>query len=118
MRRLLSLSFIFVLLCLPFAHAAELAPEGTPQRKFQRGILNTFFAPVELSHALAQEKTKDEWLPSWLDGFGRGSVFMFVRAVTGIYEIVTAPIPSPPDYRPPYHPEFALERLNSPRDAA
>lgn len=105
--------------------AAELAPEGTRTRKLQRGLLNTFFAPVELSQALEPEKTKDTWVPSWFQGLFVGSVNMVGRAVTGIYEIVTFPIPSPPDYKPVYHPEFSLEHLgvlkqdvSSPKDEA
>ena len=101
-----------LLFCFTFAaQAAELAPEGTRERKFQRGLLNTAFAPAELSKQLAEARHEDKWLATWIPAGVWGSVHMVVRAVTGIYEIITFPIPSPPNYRPPLKPEFALEQI-------
>jgi putative exosortase-associated protein (TIGR04073 family) len=102
----------FLLFFVSSVHAAELAPPGTPQRKFQRGALNVFFSPVEISNELHKVKTKDTFIASWLPAFFKGSVLMVCRAVTGIYEIMTAPIPSPPHYEPVYPPEFSLQHLN------
>ena len=100
--------FIFV----SSTNAAELAPEGTRERKFQRGLLNTAFAPAELSKQLAEARHQDKWLATWIPAGFWGSVHTVVRAVTGIYEIITFPIPSPPNYRPILKPEFALQRLD------
>ena len=111
MRRQILFCIICIFALLPYVQAAELAPQETSERKFQRGLLNTVFSPVEISHSLEQVKTKDEWVPTWLTALMGGSVSALIRATTGIYEIVTAPIPSPPKYQPIYHPEFSLEHL-------
>ena len=68
-------------------------------------------SPIEISNQLAKEKKNDTIPPSWLTGFGRGAVFMVGRALVGVYEIVTAPIPYPKDYQPVLYPEFAWEHL-------
>ncbi len=96
------------------ASAAELAPEGTRERKFQRGLINTFLAPIEFSHALHEVETRDTLTPSWFWGGIKGLIDTGIRATTGVYEIVTAPIPSPPDYRPIYRPELVLGHLPPP----
>ena len=110
MRLPLTLVLTFILIVPPQA-SAELARPGSTERKFQRGILNTVFAPVEISKALEDVKRKDRWVPTWIPGLFAGAVYMLARAVTGIYEIVTAPIPAPPKRRPILKPEFALEHI-------
>lgn len=115
MQKIISLLILTSFLILP-AQASELAPQGTRERKFQRGLLNIFFSPVEISAALEPEKTKDTLIPSWFFGFSRGAINAVIRAMTGIYEVVTTPIPSPPHYQPIYHPEFALEHLGFLKD--
>ena len=81
------------------ASAAELASQGTRTRKLQRGLLNTAFAPLEIFHQLEEVKSQDKWLATW------------IPAGSGIYEVATFPIPSPPNYRPILKPEFALEHI-------
>ena len=103
--------FLLNLVFLTSLYAQELAPQGTPQRKFQRGLINLAFAPVEISHELEKVKKQDEWMPTWVLTTVKGSMWAAVRVVTGIYDIVTFAIPSPPDYRVAYKPEFALEHI-------
>ena len=93
------------------ASAAELASQGTRTRKLQRGLLNTAFAPLEIFHQLEEVKSQDKWLATWIPAGFWGSVYMVIRAFTGIYEVATFPIPSPPNYRPILKPEFALEHI-------
>lgn len=102
---------LFFLFLSP-AFAAELAPEGTWQRKFQRGALNTVFAPLEVSHALEEVKAKDEWVPTWIPRAVGGAALMVVRGLTGIYEMVTAPLAIPSGYQPILEPELTLEYLD------
>ncbi len=106
-------SFFLLFTIFPFSslQAVELAPPGTVQRKLQRGLINTFLSPLEISHEWERVKGTDALVPTWLTGFGRGLWCAGIRAVVGIYEIVSAPIPSPPDYRPMQQPEFALQYL-------
>lgn len=112
----LLLAYFFTVLPLSSVYAAELAPQGTWQRKLQRGFLNTFFSPLEITHELERVKGKDALIPTWFTGFGRGIWNAGVRAFTGIYEIVTAPLPVPSHYAPLYQPEFSLQYLNFLKD--
>ncbi len=110
-RAALVLTFFLALnLFFSDARAAQLAPQGTSERKLQRGFLNVVFSPLEISHALAQENKQEEWF-NWVNGLGIGSWFAVIRAATGIYDLVTAPIPFPSNYEPTLQPEFALEHL-------
>ena len=102
------------LLHISNAGAAPLAAQGTGERKFQRGLLNVAFAPVEISYALADKRAKGEELPpSWIgNGVLRGCYFATLRAFSGLYDIVTAPFPRPADHKPLLrHREFALQHL-------
>lgn len=93
--------------------AAEIEDEGTPQRKLQRGFLNIVLSPLEISNELAQEKDTDTFPPSWVTGLGRGTAFMMGRALVGVYELVTFPVPYPGCYKEILSPEFAWQHLPS-----
>lgn len=93
--------------------SSAIAPKGTWRRKLERGFLNTAFSPLEISNALAEEKVKGDNFPSWVIGLARGSYLAVLRAATGIYDVVTAPLPLPPRYEPTLLPEFSLDYLPS-----
>ena len=117
---LLFFSSVF-LLDISVAGAASLAAQGTRERKFQRGLLNTAFAPVEISYALSDKLAKGETLPpGWIgNGILRGTYFALLRAVSGIYDILTTPFPCPMEYKPILrHREFALQHLDLMTDAS
>lgn len=103
---------ILILLALPgTVSAVGIEKEGSPARKLQRGFLNIAFAPVEISNELDKVKKRDEALPSWVEGIGRGAWFAAGRALVGAYEMVTFAIPFPSGYEPVIKPEFAWEHL-------
>jgi len=91
-----------------------LAPKGSRERKFQRGLLNLTFAPVELTHALSEKRSRGEELPpSWLtNGVARGTYLMFCRLLSGISDIVTSPFSRLNHPEPTMDPEFALNHLD------
>ncbi len=91
--------------------AVELEPKGTPWRKLQRGFVNMALSPIELSHELHKEKGKDEYFPTWLSGLSRGGVFTLGRALSGLYDVLTFPIPLPEGYESLIMPEFVTEHL-------
>ena len=100
---------ILVLLAfsLPLMAAeVEIQGEGTPQRKLQRGFLNVALSPIEISNELSKEVRNDTFPPSWVAGLGRGSIYAVGRALVGIYEMVTFPLPYPANYKPVLQPEF------------
>ena len=118
---LLFLSVIFLFLFVSDIQAAELAAPGTRERKFQRGLINTAFAPVEISYALSEPLAKGETLPpAWLgNGIFRGTYFALLRAFSGVWDIVTAPFSRPPEDKPLLrHHEFALQHLDLMKDAS
>jgi len=106
---------LIVVFCLSIplgnAQATSIEEEGTALRKLQRGFLNVVLSPVEISTELAKEKRKDTLPPSWFAGLVRGSLFMLGRAVVGVIEIATFPIPLPSNYKPILQPEFAWQHL-------
>ena len=109
---------IFIALFLTFAFSlpltaaeAEIQAEGTPQRKIQRGFLNVVLSPFEISNELSKEVRNDTLPPSWVAGLGRGAIYAVGRALVGVYEIVTFPIPYPAHYKPVLQPEFEWQHL-------
>ena len=101
--------FLTVAFALPLRATeseVEIQSEGSPQRKLQRGFLNVVLSPFELSHELSKEVRNDTFPPSWVAGLGRGSIYTVGRALVGVYEIVSFPIPYPANYKPVLQPEF------------
>ena len=111
MARFIAVFILGFLFLLPEGKSAEIAAPGTPIRKLQRGFLNIALSPAEISHELAKERNKDNFIPDWFTGLGRGSFFMVGRALVGGYEILTAPIPLPSRYEPVIYPEFEWEHF-------
>lgn len=103
-----------VLLISPaFGIAADsgLEPPATPLRKLQRGFLNMALSPMEIAYALSEEKRVDSFIPTWMTNAGKGTIFAAGRALTGVYEMVTFPLPFPADYEPVVYPEYAWEHF-------
>jgi putative exosortase-associated protein (TIGR04073 family) len=110
---LVLLSFTCPLIAAEVVPEVEIQGEGTPQRKLQRGFLNVALSPIEISNELSKEVKNDTLPPSWFAGLGRGSIYAVGRALVGIYEMVTFPIPYPAKYKPVLQPEFAWQNLPS-----
>ncbi len=108
---LVALIALFAVSSPLMAEEAEIQGEGTPMRKLQRGFLNVALSPVEISNELSKEVRKDTMPPSWIAGLGRGSFYAVGRALTGIYEMVTFPLPYPANFKPVLQPEFEWQHL-------
>ena len=100
---------VFFLTASSTGFAAEMAEPGTPVRKLQRGFLNVALSPFELSHQLSIEKKTEKFPPSWMEAIGRGTCYMFGRAVVGVGEMVTFFVPAPANYGPILQPELPWE---------
>lgn len=75
-------------------------------RKLGRGLANVVTGAIEIPKAV-QETFYDEGpvaAGSW--GLIDGVYKFFARTLTGIYEVITFPIPFPADYAPIVEPEF------------
>ncbi len=121
MRKLFTILIaMFVLLAFSLPARAAVAPEveiqgeGTPLRKLQRGFLNVVLCPFDISNELSKEVRNDTAPPSWVAGLGRGSIYAVGRALVGVYEMVTFPIPYPANYKPVLQPEFPWEMAKKP----
>lgn len=104
-------TFLLAAVCATSGFAAELESPATPLRKLQRGFLNVALSPWELAHELSQNKKTDSAVPTWFGGAGRGAAYTAGRALTGVYEMVTFPLPWPANYEPVLQPEFAWQHF-------
>lgn len=106
---LVLLAFVCPLIAAEVAPEAEIQGEGTMWRKAQRGFLNVALSPFEISNELSKEVRNDTVPPSWVAGLGRGMFYTVGRALVGVYEMVTFPLPWPDCYKPILQPEFPWE---------
>lgn len=116
--RVLSFLGIFLMIASMACWATEIENEGTPLRKLQRGFLNVALSPVEISNQLSvsQKERNDTLPPNWVSGLGRGIAYTLGRALVGVYEMVTFPLPYPANYQPVLKPEFPWEQLPQTKD--
>ena len=83
-----------------------------PLRKLGRGLANIATGLVEIPKqviSISKEKNLATGLTwGWVKGAGMG----LLRTASGIYEIMTFPIPAPAEYEPVISPEFVFEEWN------
>jgi putative exosortase-associated protein (TIGR04073 family) len=109
--KLFGLLLVFALL-LPFRTLAETdeAPRGqNALRKFGRGIANVLFGIVEVPNQITKVTSEQGGGAGATYGVGKGIYRWFGRELTGVYDIVTFPVPFPKGYKPIMHPEFPVE---------
>lgn len=109
--KLFGLLLVFSLL-LPFRAQAETdeAPRGqNALRKFGRGIANVLFGIVEVPNQITKVTSEQGGGAGATYGVGKGIYRWFGRELTGVYDIVTFPVPVPKGYKPIMHPEFPVE---------
>ncbi|MFZ5802257.1 MAG: hypothetical protein ACOY3K_03980 [Candidatus Omnitrophota bacterium] len=120
MKRAILACSLLLLFSLPL-EAVEIAPEQTAGRRVQRAFTNIALSPFELTTELAREKAKTgkkgQWEPSWAKGIAVGTLKSAGRAFRGAVELITAPIPTPPNFEWKTEREFAWELLESPKPA-
>jgi len=97
---------------LPFsAFAAETPPVNSPDAwsKLGRGLGNILFCPFEILYQPSViAKRGERWPVAFLGGASKGMLFMGVRGLAGVYEVVTFPVPLPAGYKPILKPEFII----------
>jgi len=109
--KLFGLLLVFALL-LPFRALAETdeAPRGqNALRKFGRGIANVLFGIVEVPNQITKVTSEHGGGAGATYGVGKGLVRWIGREFTGVYDIVTFPVPYPKGYKPIMRPEFPVE---------
>lgn len=82
-------------------------------RKLGRGVCNIGTCPAELFLQTSRVNNSDGPMAAFTYGIIKGVVMTGVRAVVGVYEVATFPIPVPKDYGPILKdPEFIFEETN------
>ena len=79
-------------------------------RKLGRGVCNSITFPFEIPLQIKRTNDVDGPMAAWTYGLLKGVGMTCVRAVVGVYEVITFPIPYPKNYEPLLRdPEFFLE---------
>ncbi len=111
MKKALLLTFVVVYV-LSMAGSALAAESRTwmPLEKLGRGISNIATCPLEIGKNVEAANESDGIFAAYSWGLLKGSADTLVRAVVGIYEVVTFPLPVPADYAPILtNPEYFLK---------
>ena len=99
-RRPLKFSAAFTLLLILFSAPCARANDNGPAVKLGRGLTNVVMGPTEMVTQVKEMGKKENAFTALFGGFFKGVGMFLVREVTGIYEIITFPIPIPRGYRP------------------
>ncbi len=85
----------------------------TPIKKFGRGICNVLTCPFEFPAQISATNKSDGPMAGMTYGVAKGVVWVLIRGVVGVYEVVTFPIPCPCEYRAILtEPEFMFDDMN------
>lgn len=76
--------------------------------KLGRGVTNLLTFWIEIPHSMAIEWNRREAVSGVLVGGAKGLTWGTARLVTGAYEVLTFPFPTPNDYRPVMYPEYIV----------
>ena len=87
--------------------ATQFVYADTPMKKLGRGFCNILTCPLELFKGVQDVGNENGPLAAYSYGILEGLFNTVVRAAVGVYEVVTFPIPVPPDFEPILtNPEF------------
>ncbi|MGB2600124.1 MAG: exosortase system-associated protein, TIGR04073 family [Candidatus Omnitrophota bacterium] len=111
MKKLISLLVVAGLIfSVPVCAHADDITKG-PIEKLGRGVANVLTCPFELTKGIGDIKDEYGMFAGLTWGILQGTYNIVKRAVVGVYEIATFPIPFPSDYKPILtDPEFFLQK--------
>lgn len=110
LKSLAGLLLILLLSALPLHAQPEDSPRGhNALRKLGRGIANVLFGIVEIPNQITKATSQHGGAAAATYGLPKGLVRFVGRELTGVYEIVTFPLPLPRGYKPIMKPEFPNE---------
>jgi putative exosortase-associated protein (TIGR04073 family) len=111
-KRLFSVALVLSLNLFLLPHPAEAGMFD----KLGRGIQNVFTSPLELFAQPVRKGSIDEKPGvAFVSGLLRGATWMVFRATSGVYDIVTFPIPIPYHYGSIMQPETVFGELEASR---
>lgn len=108
MKRNLTVVLGLMLALMLLNPSVSFARENGPWVKLGRGICNVLSSPVEILYRMGEIGKHERWPIAVTGGAFKGAVYVVVRAVVGVYEIVTFPFPVPEDYVVILEPDFII----------
>ncbi len=100
---------LFLVLIVVALSSASLASADTPLAKLGRGITNAFFSPMEYGTNIQKVAAKKGYASGFVEGILKGTCYTIGRILSGVYDVVTFPIPCPEDYKPIMKPDYVFE---------
>lgn len=91
---------ILFLILMILSGAAAPAYCGGPVEKLGRGIANVLTFPFEIPHQISETNNQNGLTAALSYGVLNGIFMAGVRALAGVYEIATFPIPAPGSFGP------------------
>ncbi len=99
-------------IALSFIFTMPVYCEDNPVKKLGRGIANVITAPYEIVHQSSKINGTDGPIAAATYGVLKGVGMTCIRALAGVYEVVTFPVPVPKDYKAIMtEPEFFFEDM-------
>jgi len=98
MKKVFALIIVVSMVCSASALAADDA--NNAMTKLGRGLLNIVDAVTEIPGTIVRESNAEGAAVGLTKGTIVGVVNTVVRAVVGVYEVATFPLPIPADYEP------------------
>lgn len=87
---------------------------GDWMKKLGRGLANCLTFPIEVPNQISKTNNCDGPMAAATVGLVKGIVMAGFRAVVGVYEVATFPLPIPENYKPILtDPEYMLENWNA-----
>jgi putative exosortase-associated protein (TIGR04073 family) len=77
--------------------------------KLGRGLTNIITSPAEVIYQPSQLSQENNMWVAWFGGISKGLVFIPVRMLAGVYEVITFPIPIPSGHGPLMEPPTVVE---------
>jgi putative exosortase-associated protein (TIGR04073 family) len=90
------------------------AAENTPARKLGRGVSNLSLGVMAIPDEVIETTRKSGPAAGVTWGLVKGTGMMVVTEVVGLWEVLTCPFATPPDYTPILDPEFPWQRFMTP----
>lgn len=88
----------------------EIKYDNSPVNKLGRGAINTTTCWLEIPAKIYDVSNKRDPVLGWTLGLAEGTLTTFVRAGTGLFDVVTFVIP--PYNKPIMTPEYAFQNAN------
>jgi putative exosortase-associated protein (TIGR04073 family) len=107
--RIGAIAFLTLLMSALLSSAA--AAENSPARKLGRGIANLSLGVMAIPGEIIETTRESGPAVGMTWGLIKGTGMMAATEVIGLWEVLTCPFATPPDYTPILDPEFPWQRF-------